>query len=202
MATTALPTSIETSPENRIRPFGLGSANRRPADPLRENALLCAVRLLKSADQALRRDQVEARRCIVEATALLLTAHALSDAETRDAAVPTRGGLAPWQMSRVAAFVDANMTRTIRLHDLAAVTQLSTGYFCQAFRCSTGESPYAYVLRRRVERAQKLMLLTDTPLSQIALDCGLADQPHLTRLFHQIVGVTPAIWRRLRRDGA
>jgi AraC-like DNA-binding protein len=46
-----------------------------------------------------------------------------------------------------------------------------------------------------------LELLTDDPLSQIALDGGFTDQPHLTRLFRRIVGVTPAAWRRLRRVG-
>jgi len=46
-----------------------------------------------------------------------------------------------------------------------------------------------------------LMLLTEYPLSQLALDCGFTDQPHLTRLFRRIVGITPAAWRRLRRVG-
>jgi AraC family transcriptional regulator len=42
------------------------------------------------------------------------------------------------------------------------------------------------------------MLLTDEPLASIAVACGLADQSHLTRLFHRIVGASPASWRRLR----
>ena len=112
-----------------------------------------------------------------------------------------RGGLAPWQLGRVKEFVNANMFRSIRIEDLAAVTRLSTSYFRHAFRCSTGESPYAYILRRRMEHAQELMLLTDASLSQIALDCGFTDQPHLTRLFRRIVGVTPAAWRRTRCIG-
>jgi AraC family transcriptional regulator len=54
------------------------------------------------------------------------------------------------------------------------------------------------VIRRRVERAQGLMLATDASLSDIALDCGLADQSHLTRLFRRIVGESPRAWRRAR----
>ena len=42
------------------------------------------------------------------------------------------------------------------------------------------------------------MLSTDAPLSEIALDCGLADQAHLSRLFRRIVGETPRAWRRAR----
>jgi AraC-like DNA-binding protein len=45
-----------------------------------------------------------------------------------------------------------------------------------------------------------MMLLTDEPLAFIAIDCGLADQSHLTRLFHRIVGMSPANWRRSRQS--
>jgi AraC-like DNA-binding protein len=91
----------------------------------------------------------------------------------------------------VTEFVGVDIGRAIRIENLAAVTRLSTGRFRHAFRCSTGESPYAYVLRRRLEHAQHLMLMTKNTLSEITLDCGFTDQPHLTRLFRRIVGVTP-----------
>jgi AraC family transcriptional regulator len=108
-----------------------------------------------------------------------------------------RGGLAPWQLSQVATYIEANLTRTIRISDLAANIRLSASYFYQAFKRSAGVSPYAYIIRRRIKRAQELMLRTDLPLSEIALNCGLADQPHLTRQFRNIVGTSPAAWRRL-----
>jgi PAS domain S-box-containing protein len=56
---------------------------------------------------------------------------------------------------------------------------------------------YAYIMRRGVERAQESILLTDKPLSKIVLDCGLANQAHLTRLFRRLLGVSPGLWRRL-----
>jgi AraC-like DNA-binding protein len=68
----------------------------------------------------------------------------------------------------------------------------------RAFRESFGCPPHAYLMRRRMECAQGLMLTTNTPLGQIALECGLADQSHLSRLFHKFVGETPAAWRRAR----
>jgi PAS domain S-box-containing protein len=52
-------------------------------------------------------------------------------------------------------------------------------------------------MRRGVERAQESILLTDKPLSKIVLDCGLANQAHLTRLFRRLLGVSPGLWRRL-----
>lgn len=109
-----------------------------------------------------------------------------------------RGGLSPWQIRKVANHVEAHLDRPIRNEDLATLVRLNPSHFGRAFRNSFGEPPHEYVIRRRVERAQGLMLSTDAPLSSIALDCGLADQSHLTRLFRRIVGESPRAWRRAR----
>jgi AraC-like DNA-binding protein len=109
-----------------------------------------------------------------------------------------RGGLSPWQVRKVTNHIEAHLDCTIRNEDLAALVRLNPSHFGRAFRNSFGEPPHEYVMRRRVERAQGLMLSTDAPLSAIALDCGLADQAHLSRLFRRIVGETPRAWRRAR----
>ena len=111
---------------------------------------------------------------------------------------PVCGGLAPWQVRRVATYMDVNLANSIRCKDLARVTRLSVSHFMRAFRESFGAPAHAYLMRRRMERAKGLMLMTDTALGQIALDCGLADQSHLTRLFRRLVGESPAAWRRAR----
>jgi AraC-like DNA-binding protein len=109
-----------------------------------------------------------------------------------------RGGLSPWQVRKVICHIEAHLDRSIRNEDLAALARLNPSHFGRAFRNSFGEPPHEYVIRRRVERAQGLMLSTDASLSEIALDCGLADQSHLTRLFRRIVGESPRAWRRAR----
>jgi transcriptional regulator GlxA family with amidase domain len=114
---------------------------------------------------------------------------------------PVGGGLSPWQVRKVASHVEANLDRTIRNEDLASLVRLNPSHFGRAFRNSFGEPPHEYVIRRRVERAQGLMLSTNASLSDIALDCGLADQSHLTRLFRRIAGESPSAWRRARIDG-
>jgi transcriptional regulator GlxA family with amidase domain len=111
---------------------------------------------------------------------------------------PARGGLSPWQIRKVASHVEANLDRPIKNEELAALVRLNGSHFGRAFRNSFGEPPHEYVIRRRVERAQGLMLSTEASLSDIALDCGLADQSHLTRLFRRIVGESPRAWRRAR----
>jgi AraC family transcriptional regulator len=111
---------------------------------------------------------------------------------------PARGGLAPWQITRVTAYIESHIDSTICTDDLAALARLSSFHFCRVFRDSLGVPPHRYVMRKRVERAQSLMLSTDRPLGQIASECGLADQAHFTKLFRRFVGASPGAWRRAR----
>jgi AraC family transcriptional regulator len=111
-----------------------------------------------------------------------------------------KGGLAPWQVRKVKSYVDANLDMPIKSSELAGVARLSPCHFSRVFRASFGCSPHEYVTRRRVEHAQRLMLSTNAPLCRIALDCGLADQAHFSRLFRRFVGETPRSWRRARVD--
>ena len=111
-----------------------------------------------------------------------------------------RGGLCSWQIQKVTNYIEAQLDGPITNETLAAIVRLNRCHFGRAFRNSVGESPHAYVIRRRVERAQGLMLSTDASLSEIAFDCGLADQAHLSRLFRRIVGETPSAWRRARMN--
>jgi AraC family transcriptional regulator len=94
-----------------------------------------------------------------------------------------RGGLALWQARRVAARVDANLAERVSTPELAKALNLSVSHFSRAFKCTFGVSPHAWVLRRRMEVAQGLMLTTSAPLSEIAVICGMADQAHFTHCF-------------------
>lgn len=111
-----------------------------------------------------------------------------------------RGGLAPWQARVLKTHIDTHLDVTIRTRELAKLVQLSAFHFCRVFRVSFGNSPHSYVTRRRIERAQGLMLTTRLPLGQIAADCGFADQAHFTKLFRRFAGESPGEWRRVRAD--
>lgn len=110
--------------------------------------------------------------------------------------IGTLKGLAPWQLRKVLAHIEANLGVSIRNKDLASLARLSTFHFNVSFRGSVGNSPHQYIIRRRMERAQELMLSTEKALSAIAAECGLADQAHFTRLFRRFAGESPASWRR------
>lgn len=107
-----------------------------------------------------------------------------------------RGKLPHWQAKRLITYIEENLDRPIRSSDLIGLTGISAGHFFRTFKATFGQAPFAYITRRRVEHAQQMMLTTSNPLSHIALDCGLCDQSHLTRLFRQFVGMTPNQWRR------
>jgi AraC-like DNA-binding protein len=108
-----------------------------------------------------------------------------------------RGSLAPWRVRRIITHVDANLDAALRVEDLARLTRLSLSHFCRAFRSSFGCSPHRFITHCRLERAKELMLRTDVPLLQIAIECGFADQPHFSRVFLRFVGISPARWRRV-----
>jgi len=119
----------------------------------------------------------------------------------QQARLHVRGGLAPWQVHKVASYIETNLGSPIRTESLASVARLSRSHFSRAFRNSFGDSPIEYIIRRRIERAQELMLSTNASLSQIAHDCGFADQAYLCRLFRRFVGESPGTWRRTRVNG-
>lgn len=153
------------------------------------------TRLLVHAMSLVQRDQEGAMEFVRRASAL--AGHAGVLAENR--AATTRGGLAPWQVERVKRYIDKAYSGRITIDELAHMTRLSSSYFSAAFRVSFGTSPHDYICRRRVDQAKHLMVTTETPLCEIALDCGFSDQSHLSRVFRRLAGTTPAAWRRVRR---
>ena len=111
--------------------------------------------------------------------------------------VVVRGGLAPWQLARVVGQIEARLASRLTNSRLAALVGLSEDYFARAFKVSTGCTPHAYVVARRIRRAKAMMLASNLPLSQIAVATGFSDQSHLSRSFRDHVGAAPASWRRL-----
>jgi AraC-like DNA-binding protein len=137
-------------------------------------------------------DECAAQEWLSRATALLQTAGAPRPGPKLG------GGLAPWQIRKLTVHIEANLDRPLRSCDLATLVRLSPAHFSRTFHASFGCPPLEYVMYLRIERAKRLMLVTDTPLGAIALDCGFADQAHFSRLFRRAVNETPRGWRRAR----
>lgn len=93
-------------------------------------------------------------------------------------------------------FLEANCLRTVRLQELAALTQLSENYVSRAFKASTGIPPLRWQMQARIRRVQAMLAATGASLTSVADAAGFSDQAHLTRVFKSIVGTTPAAWVR------
>jgi len=148
----------------------------------------------RALDEALRDDRTSAVLYLRRAENSLNPA---AQQETSRAAIPGPRLIA-WQRRRVLEHIEASLAKPLRNRELAALVDFSEFHFNVAFRNSLGASPHEFVIRRRIERAQRLMLSSAMSLCDIAAECGLADQAHLSRLFRKIVGETPAAWRKCR----
>lgn len=119
--------------------------------------------------------------------------------EAAQSTLSNRGGLVAWQARKVREYIDKHIAGAVRVADLSALIQRSDAHFSRSFKRTFGESPHAFVIRRRLELASQCMLSTDALLSDIAVRCGFTDQAHLSKLFRQFAGEPPASWRRIRR---
>lgn len=154
-------------------------------------------RLVAEARLALNSDIGAARNCLDQLSHLIERSSTdLNFDPPTSAIAAVKGGLACWQIRLIGKHIDDNVGSTIPISALSEIARLSVGHFCRAFKISTGDTPHTYILRRRIEHAQRRMLTTENSLSQIACECGMADQAHLTRLFRKFVGQTPLLWRR------
>lgn len=169
-------------------------AAKPPHDQIRQ--------LLQQARHALTTDPADAERCIAVAVRLLPQIDAAAS-RSFDPLAPVsapalqRGGLAPWQVLRVKALVEARLADRVTSAELAAAARLSPSHFSRAFRTSFGDAPKTYVNRRRIARSKDMMLATGDSLAAIALACGLSDQAHFCRMFRRFEGQSPSVWRRL-----
>jgi AraC family transcriptional regulator len=166
--------------------------------PMEPDILPSLVKLLESVRKEFDADREVAKALLVRAASLLRVE---IDRQASEPGPQNKtGGLAAWQIRRLNVFIEARLDRPVRLKELSAISKLSTAYFSRAFKLTFRETPHAYIVRHRLERAESLMLTTDLLLSDIAARCGFADQAHLCRLFRQQYAKSPAAWRRERTD--
>ena len=155
-----------------------------------------AMNLLAAAAATFDSDLDQAKACVQRARQLLR----VSLEREGHPRPSSRGGLAPWQARRVIAYIESNISLSFCVADLAGIVQLSISRFSHAFKVSFGQPPLVYVKVRRMRHAQVIMLSTREPLAQIALDCGMSDQAHFSRVFRKVVGISPSLWRRAQSE--
>ena len=114
---------------------------------------------------------------------------------SRDAPALSRPGSVPAALSAALAYIDDHLDEPLRVPDLAQRAGLSPFQFDQRLRTLFGLSAGQYLSRLRIGRACDRLRHTDAPLSELALECGYADQAAFTRQFRKSVGLTPGAYR-------
>ena len=125
-----------------------------------------------------------------------LSAHLLRKHSSHQLKIPKyEDGLPRYKLQQAIAYINEHLDRDIRLADLSEAAGMSQYYFCRRFKQSMGISPYQYAIRQRVERAKRLLKSKDLAIADIALECGFANQDHLTKMFRRLTGITPKAYR-------
>jgi len=150
--------------------------------------------LVIQASRCIETDPEQARRCIQRAAELVRSAS--GGPVINVPGLACAGGLAPWQKTKLAAYIDSNIGRRLLTRELSAQMNMSPGHFFRMFRISFAMSPHRYIMNCRVRRAELMMATSRESLARIACACGLSDQAHFSRIFRTIVGTSPSNWRR------
>ena len=96
---------------------------------------------------------------------------------------------------RARDLADARYVEPLDVDDLARAAGLSRAHFSREFRRTFGESPHAYLLTRRLERAASLLRATDRSVAEICFDVGLKSVGSFTTSFTRTYGVSPTAYR-------
>jgi AraC family transcriptional regulator len=123
-------------------------------------------------------------------------------ADDMSARAMAKGASLPrWRLRRALDFMEANLANPIGLAEVAASTGLTRMHFAAQFRSTTGYSPHAYLLRRRLEHAQMLLSSSEFSVLNVALSCGFSSHAHFTAVFKRMIGEPPNAWRMRMRGG-
>jgi AraC family transcriptional regulator len=107
-----------------------------------------------------------------------------------------QGGLAQYQVRRVADYIQAHLAQPLTLSELAGLLQMSPAHFIRAFRRTMGYTPYQYLIQCRIERAKALLTMSPhLPIRVIAAHVGLPAHSHFTALFRKLTGLSPTAYR-------
>jgi len=96
---------------------------------------------------------------------------------------------------RAKDLVDAHYADPITVTDMARAAGLSKAYFTRQFREAFGESPHAYLLTRRLERAATMLRTTDRSVADICMAVGLSSVGSFTTCFTRTFGLSPTAYR-------
>ena len=106
------------------------------------------------------------------------------------------------RLRRVRDRIDREYAQPLDVEALARGAHMSAGHLSRAFRLAYGESPYAYLMTRRIERAMALLRRGDMSVTEVCFAVGCSSLGTFSTRFTELVGVPPSVYRRDAADEA
>jgi AraC-like DNA-binding protein len=100
------------------------------------------------------------------------------------------------RLRRVRDRIDREYAQPLDVDALARDAHMSAGHFSRQFRLAYGESPYSYVMTRRIERAMALLLRGDLSVTEVCFEVGCSSLGTFSTRFTELVGVSPSVYRQ------
>ncbi len=100
-------------------------------------------------------------------------------------------------MRRVRDRIDRDYTQPLDVEALAAGVHMSAGHLSRRFRATFGESPYSYLMTRRIERAMTLLRRSELSVTDVCFAVGCSSLGTFSTRFSELVGMSPSAYRSL-----
>jgi AraC-like DNA-binding protein len=100
------------------------------------------------------------------------------------------------RLRRVRDRMDREYAKPLDVEALARDAHMSAGHFSRQFRLAYGESPYSYLMTRRVERAMALLRRGDLSVTEVCFEVGCSSLGTFSSRFTELVGMPPSAYRR------
>jgi AraC-like DNA-binding protein len=95
-------------------------------------------------------------------------------------------------------FMLENLTRKLKLSDIASETRLSASYYSAIFQIRTGHSPIEYFIQLKIQRACRLLDTSGWLIADVSREIGFDDQFYFSRIFRKVMGMSPIEYRKRR----
>jgi AraC-like DNA-binding protein len=100
------------------------------------------------------------------------------------------------RLRRVRDRIDREYAQPLDVEALARDAHMSAGHFSRQFRLAYGESPYGYLMTRRIERAMALLRRGDMSVTEVCFEVGCSSLGTFSTRFTELVGMPPSAYRR------
>lgn len=100
------------------------------------------------------------------------------------------------RLRRVRDRIDRDFEQPLDVEALARDAHMSAGHLSRQFRIAYGESPYSYLMTRRIERAMALLRRGDMSVTEVCFAVGCSSLGTFSTRFTELVGVPPSVYRR------